>query len=146
MTLHSLQRSLKGFDIREEVRQTIVETADNIAELNRGQMFIGKRADDSEILPTYSDLTIEIKDENGQPSDRVTLKDSGAFWASIKVNVATDTFEIMATDEKSDKLQKKYGTAVLGLSNDSKYEEYIPLYFMPELKKRIESKTVLRLT
>lgn len=137
MTLHELQRRLSGFDIGNEVRESIIETQDAITELNRGQMFIGKRSDGSEITPTYSDLTIILKEEKGQPSDRVTLKDTGDFWDSLTVDVDSDTFTMDATDSKTDRLSKKYGDKILGLSDESKREEYIPLYFFPELKNRI---------
>lgn len=144
MTLHSLQRSLQGFDITEVVRETIVETSEAIEELNMGQMFIGRRADGSEILPTYSDLTIELKEQKGQPSDRVTLRDTGAFWKSLTVDVKSDTFTISATDAKTVSLVKKYGERIFGLSKESKSEEYIPLYFFPLLKQKITQRLGLK--
>jgi hypothetical protein len=144
MTLHELQRRFSGFDITEEVRESIIETSDEITELNRGQMFIGKRSDGSEITPTYSDLTIELKEQKGQPSDRVTLKDTGAFWDSLTVDVNSDSFTIDATDSKTEKLSKKYGDKIFGLTAESKREEYIPLYFFPALQKRITGKLGLK--
>lgn len=121
-----------------------MDTKEDIAELNRGQLFLGKRADGKEINPQYADLTIEIKQAKSQPTDRVTLNDTGAFWDSILVDVGSDTFDINATDEKTSKLIKKYGKQILGLSAESKNEEYIPNYFFPELKKRIEKKLGLK--
>lgn len=140
MTLHELQRRLTAFDIASEVQDSIVATTDAIAELNRGQMFIGKRSDGTEILPTYSDMTIEIKELKGQPSDRVTLRDTGDFQDNIFVDVNSESFVIDSSDEKTAKLEKKYGDKILGLSKESKSEEYIPLYFLPELQKRITGK------
>jgi hypothetical protein len=135
-----MQRRLTGFNISDEVRAAIVETKDEIAELNRGQMFVGKRSDGSDITPSYSPFTVEIKDQKGQPSDRVTLKDTGAFWESIKVDVNSDSFTIDASDSKTNALTKKYGNNILGLSKESKYDEYIPNYFFPALKARIQRK------
>lgn len=146
MTIWDLERRLSKFDIKREVRESIEATTGAIVKLNQGQMFIGRRADGTEILPTYKDSTIEIKKSKGQPYDRVTLKDTGAFWDSINVNVATDTFLIDASDSKTQGLVKKYGDKILGLSDASKSEEYIPLYFFPELKSRIEGKLGLKLT
>lgn len=127
-------------NIRKEVRDVIIETSEDIAELNRGQLFIGMRADGKEINPKYSDLTIELKEAKGQPTDRVTLRDEGDFWNSIKVDVKSETFDIDATDSKTLKLTRKYGKQILGLSKESKSEEYIPNYFFPALKARIERK------
>lgn len=146
MTLWELGRRLDKFDISREVRESIIATSPYIIKLNQGQMFIGRRADGTEILPTYKDSTIEIKKEKGQPYDRVTLKDKGDFWADISVLVGNDSFIIDDTNVKTQSLLKKYGDKVLGLSAASKSEEYIPLYFFPELKGRIEGKLGLKLT
>lgn len=146
MNIWELGRRLNKFNITKEVRESIIETSPAIVKLNQGQMFIGRRADGTELLPSYKDITIEIKKSKGQPYDRVTLRDTGAFWDSIKVDVSTDVFKINATDSKAKKLIKKYGVKILGLSKESKSEEYIPLYFFPELKNRIEYKTGLKLT
>jgi hypothetical protein len=146
MTLHALQRKTKAFDISREVTEVILDTKEDIAELNRGQMFLGKRADGTDITPTYADLTIAIKESLGEPSDRVTLRDTGAFWDSIEVDANSETFTIDATDEKTNKLVKKYGNKIFGLSKESKSEEYIPLYFFPALKNRIEQKLGLKMS
>lgn len=140
LTLIKLNKDLQKFDIRKEVIGTIKDTAEDIAELNRGQLFVGKRADDKMIEPPYAPFTIRIKEMLGQPVDRVTLKFTGAFWASIKVNVKSDTYTVTATDNKRKKLEAKYGEEILGLSDESKREEYLPNYFMPALKKRIFNK------
>lgn len=140
LTIHEIQRRLSGLDINQEVRESIVDTKDAIKTLNQGQLFIGKRADDSYIYPDYTELTKAIKEAKGQPFDRVTLEDTGAFYDSIQIDVKSDTFDIDATDSKTNKLTKKYGEKILGLSKESKSEEYIPLYFFPELKRRIEGK------
>lgn len=145
ITLHEMQRRLKGFDIREEVRQVIIETKGEIEELNRGQLFLGKRADGSYIGPDYTPFTKQIKEEKGQPFDRVTLRDKGHFWNSIEVDsVNSETYNIFAQDPKTAALVKKYGGKILGLSKESRTEEYIPFYFFPALKKRIETKTGLK--
>lgn len=147
MNLYELQRNLKGFDIRQEVVEVIRETAPDIIKLNQGQLFIGRRADGHEIEPEYTEATIAIKEGKGQPTDRVTLKDTGDFWHSIivdKINI--NTYNIFAEDKKTAKLIKKYGSQILGLSKESRTEEYTPLYFFPALKARIERKTGLKLT
>lgn len=143
MTLHSLQRNLKSFNIRSEIREVIEQTSGEIAELNRGQLFIGRRSDGKEINPQYSPLTVMIKEEKGQPTDRVTLKDKGDFWNSIAVDVNSDSFTIDATDNKTNKLVKKYGKEIMGLNKESK-AEYKDNYLFPALKERIERKLQLK--
>lgn len=74
---------------------------------------------DGESLGEYSPLTIEIKRQKGQPTDRVTLKDEGDFhrgWFAT-----TDKFPIVfgSTDPKADMLEDKYGN-IFGLTQDNK--------------------------
>ena len=68
----------------------------------------------------YAPLTIEIKAMNGQPSDRVTLRDNGDFHDSFFVKFGKDGMEIDATDSKRDKLVRKYGKQIFGLTQESK--------------------------
>lgn len=137
MTLHEMQRRLSGFDIREEVKESIIETSGEIITLNQGQMSLGRRADGSEITPSYSDLTIELKEAKGQETRWVTLRDTGSFWDSMFVQVNAESFDMSSADDKTSKLEKKYGGKIFGLTKESRSEEYIPLYLLPVLQERI---------
>lgn len=140
MTLHEMSRRLKGFDIHQEIMDSVVETSGEIIVLNQGQMSLGKRADGSEITPTYSDVTIAIKEEKGQENRWVTLRDTGEFWSNMFVDANATSFETSSADEKTQKLEKKYGKKIFGLTKESRSEEYIPLYFFPALRDRITKK------
>jgi hypothetical protein len=50
----------------------------------------------------------------------VDLRNTGAFYQSITVEVTDDTVEIDAKDSKTEKLQTKYGKLILGLTIDNK--------------------------
>jgi hypothetical protein len=105
--------------------------------LNQGQVSLGVRSDGTEITPTYSDLTIMLKDEKGQESRWVTLKDTGSFWSDMFVDVGNNSYEVGSADAKSESLEKKYGKKIYGLTKESKSEEYIPLYLLPAVQDRI---------
>jgi hypothetical protein len=135
-----MQRRLKGFDLLTEVQEAVIETSGEIIVLNQGQMSLGKRADGTEITPSYSDLTVMIKSEKGQETNWVTLKDTGAFWGNMFVDVNADSYTIGSADEKTQKLEKKYGVKIFGLTKESRSEEYIPFYLLPALKDRIVKK------
>lgn len=137
MTIHEMQRRLKGFDIRQEVQEAVIETSGDIITLNQGQMSLGRRADGTEITPTYSDLTIMLKDEKGQESRWVTLRDKGDFWNDMFVDVGSESYEVGSADAKAAKLEKKYGKKIFGLTKESRSEEYIPLYLLPAIQNRI---------
>lgn len=134
-----MQRRLKVFDIHEEVKESIFDTGEDVADFNRKQLFEGIRSTGSEIKPAYAPLTVLIKDQKGQPTDRVTLKDTGDFYESIGINVESDLLEISASDEKTDDLIKKYGNRILGLTKESR-SEYVAYSFFPALRERITKK------
>src|SRR6478735_7447523 len=60
----------------------------------------------------YSDLTLQIKELKGQPTDRVTLRDEGDFESSFYLQISDTQFEIKAADGKTEDLIKKYGHAI----------------------------------
>ena len=66
-------------------------------------------------------LTTEaIKKEKGQPTDRVTLKDTGEFHRSIFVKFEGDKIIIDSDNDLRDKLVKKYGATIFGLTKQNK--------------------------
>ena len=68
----------------------------------------------------YAPLTIGIKRSKGQPSDRVTLRDNGDFHGSFFVKFGSDGLAMDTTDSKRDKLVRKYGKQIFGLTPESK--------------------------
>lgn len=80
----------------------------------------------------YSPVTIELKREKGQPFDRVTLRDEGEFESSFFIEADREKFEIKASDWKTEELIKKYGSQILGLTDENK-AEVIHEYIHPEL-------------
>ena len=82
----------------------------------------GIDSDGQAITPGYTPLTISIKRQKGQPTDRVTLRDAGDFHRSFQISYGNDAFGITASDPKSAKLEKKYGPDIFGLTDDSLQE------------------------
>ena len=91
----------------------------------------------------YSPVTIAIKEAKGQPTNRVTLRDEGAFESSFYLEVGDKQFEIKASDFKTEDLIKKYGRQILGLT-DENISILIWKYIFPDLiaetKKQIYGK------
>ena len=88
----------------------------------------------------YSPVTVWIKEEKGQPTDRVTLRDEGDFESSFYVTASLDGFAIRASDWKAEKLIKKYGTDIMGLTEenmDSLRWDYVYFELMQRLKKEL---------
>ena len=107
-------------DYYKELIKILESLAKTISETNADQMFAGLRADDTEIEPAYKPFTIAIKKEKGQPTDRVTLKDTGEFHRSIFVKFEGDKIIIDSDNDLRDKLVKKYGATIFGLTKQNK--------------------------
>jgi hypothetical protein len=79
-------------------------------------------------LGEYSPFTVREKRRKGQPTDRVTLKDTGEFYMSFQVIPFRGGFEITADAEKDDKdLRDVYGEDIIGL-NDENLQILIEFY------------------
>lgn len=111
---------ITGAVLHEVMTQVIKANAAFIENLNRAQLYEGKRADGSDISPDYTQTTEFIKQSKGQRSDRVTLRDTGAFYESIFVEVFRDAFDLSADDPKTAELKAKYQPTILGLTEESK--------------------------
>jgi hypothetical protein len=124
---------LKSIDIYEELQFWFEssEIEQQVKELQQSQLNEGKRGDNTEITPDYTPFTKRIKQAKGQPSDRVTLKNRGDFWNSIKTSPTDRFVEIYATDKKTNDLLAKYGEEVLGLNENNiivlqeKFKDYL---------------------
>lgn len=104
--------ALKSIEGKEEV----------LADLNRTQMFLeGIRSDGSDIEPPYTNFTVQLKQEKGQRTDHVTLRDTKDFHDSIvyDLNPFEGNIGIDATDVKTPDLIEKYGIDILGLTDEN---------------------------
>lgn len=68
-------------------------------------------------LGSYSPFTIEKKKKKGQPTNRITLKDTGEFYSSFNVVPYRGGFTIKANPIKEDNnLYDDFGTDIIGLN------------------------------
>jgi len=87
-----------------------------MTDLEKERLFSGQNADGSWVEPPYTPFTVELKEEKGQPTDRVTLKDTGDFYEGFIVERKGDVVIFTSTDWKTNALVEKYGDAIFGLS------------------------------
>ena len=92
-----------------------------VIELNTEDQLYSKGIDSlGNSLGLYSEITISIKRSKGQPTDRVTLKDTGDFYDTFKVDVREGEIVITAnTIKDQDDLIQKYGSDIIGLTDDN---------------------------
>lgn len=80
----------------------------------------------------YSEAYTEYKRSVGDPYDRVTLRDSGAFYNDFIVTRVSNGWEVDSTNEKRDKLVQNYDEDIFGLTADNTEELSIE-YVLPSL-------------
>ena len=138
--LDELIRRLKDFESRmfEIIEQVIRDNEDIITEMISEDQLYEKGIDGDGIAidsyAPYSPITIEIKQLKGQPTSRVTLRDTGDFHYSFYIKYTSDGFEITASDWKTQDLIKGYGEAIMKLT-DENFRDIAINYVQPELVK-----------
>jgi len=85
----------------------------------------------------YAPFTLRMKQMTGQPTDRVTLRDTGDFTRSFYLDVSKEGFEIKAADTKTNELVAKYGKQIFGLTKENS-EELVKEYIIPDLMKHLK--------
>lgn len=132
-TLREIEES-----IYSTLKDVINKESDVLVEiLTQNQMFQkGEDGKGLSIHPDYAQSTISIKLTKSQPTDRVTLKDSGDFYKSINIVAESDKFIIEAPIEYSKFLTAKYGQDILRIQ-DMEMKEFFMKFVRPELEKNI---------
>lgn len=97
----------------------------------------GVDGNNNPILPRYALRTIKNKLKKGQPTDRVTLRDTGEFYQAFRVVADENGFYVTSTDEKTVYLTKKYGKTIFKLSNEH-LKELLTRYIRPKLQERMK--------
>lgn len=85
----------------------------------------------------YKPRTIEIKKKKGQPTTRVTLRDTGDFHNSMYVVFDSEGFYVTSSDEKTPGLVEKYGEEIFRLT-DKNLTRILRSHVRKELVKRIK--------
>ncbi len=86
----------------------------------------------------YQEFTISVKLSKGQPTNRVTLRDSGEFHRSFDLEITDNYFKIIATDDNTEQLIKRYGRQILGLTYENQ-NELIWSYIYDALLEQIKN-------
>lgn len=143
-SIKNMVRALRDFDNNAEkiIIQVSKQFESEILDMNTEEQLFKKGIDsDGDSLGKYAPLTVQIKSGLGQPTDRVTLKDTGDFHRSFFARFVGKNIAIGANDEKADKLEDRYTSSIYGLTDDN-LQEVIELV-KPEMINKFR-RTVLR--
>lgn len=142
-TLRNLEYRLRAFkdnlpmlleDIVRDKEDVIVSAIADDQLYRRG--INGKSEKIMDYMP-YTARTIKNKKRKGQPTTRVTLRDTGAFHESMYVVFDSEGFYITASDEKTQDLVEKYGEEIFRLT-DKNFTRIIRSHIRKELVKRLK--------
>lgn len=142
--IENLLSRVQNFEanINKYIREEIEDIEPFICDMNaQNQLYeLGVNSDNKKIADyaPYTSTTIAIKRLKGQPTNRVTLRDSGDFHASFFLDIDDYKFFIDATDDKVNKLAFKYGENIFGLT-DSNINELTWEYIYPMLLDKIKN-------
>lgn len=119
--LRKLRESLQSVPllIPTLMADAVVEHRDEIVDLIHEQLEAGETPDETPIRPAYANPGYAFKKQLKNPKPAFgtpDLKNTGAYYASFRLDVFNDGFEPYATDPKAKKIETKYGS-VLGFSN-----------------------------
>lgn len=143
VTLRNLEYRLRAFkdnlpmyleDIIHDKEDVIVSAIADDQLYRRGINGQGKKIMD--YMP-YTARTIQNKKRKGQPTTRVTLRDTGAFHESMYVVFDSEGFYVTASDEKTENLIKKYGEVIFRLT-DKNLTRILHSHIRKELVKRLK--------
>lgn len=131
---------LKNIDsqIQATVKKVIEDNQGIIVEMNSELQLFEKGVDRNNVsissYAPYGSSTITYKKAKRQPTNRVTLRDEGNFHQSFFLDIRENEFEIKAKDWKAEMLVRKYGEAILGLT-DENLSDLSKNYVAPEILK-----------
>ena len=130
------------------IKEVIEKNKDVILDMQlQGQFDKGKDSEGNNLFPPYASSTKKRKRRKGQPTNRVTLKDTGMFYKSVEVEVRNDEFEIKSDIDYSEYLIERYNTeydvffygAIFGLT-PSHLEDFTKNFIVPYIKIKINDK------
>ena len=142
-SLRNLEYRLRAFkdslptmleDIVRDKEDVIVSAIADAQLYRRG---INGRGEKIMSYAPYAASTIKKKKKKGQPTTRVTLKDTGVFHESMYVVFDSEGFYITSDDEKTKELTKKYGKEIFRLT-DENFNRILRSHIRKELTKRLK--------
>lgn len=122
-------------DIVSDKEEVIINYIRNNQLYRRG--INGKGQKIMDYMP-YKPSTIKKKLRKGQPTTRVTLKDTGKFHGSMFLVLEKDGFYITSDDEVTKFLVKKYGDEIFRLT-DENLNKLLKTHIRKELVKRLKA-------
>ena len=103
-----------------------------------GQFDKGKDSNNISFIPSYADSTKRAKRAKNQPTNRVTLKDTGDLYNSISIQANTTNAVITANVPYFTHLVARYDkNQILGIQEEA-LKDFVENYTLPEIEKNFK--------
>jgi len=146
LTIPVLLAKVKSLNLELARQEAIKSNAFEGLKLNQDQLKLKGQKSDGTFLKEYaSGAYAEYKNFlNAAPGlGRPDLLDTGAFQGGFYARIQPKSVIFGSVDSKSDKLEKKYGKEIFGLTKDNT-QLFAVKYIIPELKQYISKETGLK--
>jgi len=145
-TIHEMLRRVKTIDLQTIGIGIVVDSKNEIVDKNKAQLMdFGIDKNEKKLKP-YSNPAYARRKNTRNPFPGLGTPDlynSGAFQRGFTLRIlGKNSFEIFSTDDKNGLLKEKYGSAIFGLTKDSK-EEFATEVMQPQLVREV--KRILKL-
>jgi hypothetical protein len=106
---------------KKAIQKFITDLNTKVQLFDYGEDATGMRLDVVSDIGGYAPSTISIKARKGQPTNRVTLKDTGDFYKTFDVIVNNDaSFKVQADTMKGGQnLEDRWGEDIVGLQEEN---------------------------
>lgn len=138
-SIRNLAYRLRKFKpvLEDALKEEVENYSDFLTDVVRTQLDMGLNGFYDEIRPPYAPRTVKNKIRKGQPTDRVTLKDTGKFYGSLNVEFDNEGFRVTSNDEKAKYLVAKYGNAIFRIQNED-LSRFLKYFIRPALANRMK--------
>lgn len=149
MGLTDLLNAFKSLNIETETVNVIERTKDRMVYLNKSQLNLESiDSKGNSIKPKYFDREYAVYKQELNPFLPFGAPDlnlTGAFYSGFYATIQGSKIEFGSTDEKTDKLTKRYGKNIFGLTQENK-DEYATETVRPKVVEYVEKITGLKAT
>jgi hypothetical protein len=136
MDLFDLRDRLHALDVETLLDKAVIENKEEILDLNRSQLDIGRDSLGNLLDRYVSDVYASFKQALGSkaPLGVPDLELEGDFKDGLVLLIEGDGYRITSTDEKTIDLENRYGSNIFGLTEES-MEQIRPIILESFLKR-----------
>jgi len=121
----------------EIIERVLRENEEIVVEyVSENQLFEKGEDGQGRSLGNYTFATMQIKQRKNQPTDRMTLRDTGEFHRRFYIEFSPNGFSIRSSDDKEEMLKDEHGESIMDI-NDENLTDLMENYVMPELMKML---------